>query len=167
MDLCLDLVAYSQILWINEFMERPGRHDKPAFQATIEVQAHVIKKNSRTIFRNRTTGRLFPGKDKRLKDAENFLVSELRHRAITSGLQQPLTGRLRALLWFYFPKNVFYTAKGVESKRLGDCTNLSQIYEDALQSAGVIKNDSQLAPIELDRKPSDDNTHKVLIELYE
>lgn len=140
-------------------------HDAPAFKATIEVLSHAIKKNSRPIFRNQKTNRPFIGKTQRLRDAEDFLVQELRSRANAFGLFQPISTRLRCVLHFGFPPNVYYTAKLKESRRTGDCSNLSQIVEDALQKSGIIVNDWQLAPITIDRVCTP--TTQVHIELYE
>lgn len=139
-------------------------HTQPVFRATIEVPSHAIKKNSRPIFRNSRTGKSFIGKSERLRSSENFLVQELRRRADAIGLHKPIEARLRCMLWIGFAPHVYYTKKLTENRKLGDCTNLAQIVEDALQSAGVIKNDWQLAPITIDRVCTDKNQYTV--ELY-
>lgn|SRR3990167_4136696 len=143
----------------------PSDHAGPLFRATIEVQAHAIKKNRRPIFRNQRTGIPFIGKSQRLRDAEDFLVQELRHRAITLGIHEPIRARVRALFLFGFPPNVYFTKQLKESKRLGDCTNLAEIVQDSLQKANIIENDSLLAPITIDRVCTEKT--QITIELYE
>ncbi len=144
--------------------QNPQSQEQVLFRAQIPVPYHAIKKNSRPIFKTRGTNRPFIGKSQRLKLAENLLVSELRSRARDHGLNKPIATRLRAVFSFGFPPYLFYTKKLVESKRLGDCTNLAEIVQDSLQKAGIIENDSLLAPVTIDRVCADN--HVVWIELW-
>ena len=144
--------------------QNPQSQARVLFRAEIPVPYHAIKKNSRPIFKTRGTNRPFIGKSQRLRLAENLLVSELRSRARDHGIDQPIPTRVRCLLSFGFPPDVFYTKKLSESKRMGDCTNLAEIVQDSMQKAGVIENDCQLAPITIDRFCA--SKHVIWIELW-
>ncbi|MBA3756272.1 MAG: RusA family crossover junction endodeoxyribonuclease, partial [Nitrosomonas sp.] len=111
--------------------------------------------NSRPIFKNKKTGRPFLGKSADLRECENTLLRELRERAAQHGILKPLSHRLHALFIFGFPPEHFYTKRLTENRRLGDCSNLSQIVEDSLQKAGIIADDFYLCPITIDRVCSD------------
>ncbi len=138
---------------------------KVLFRAEIEVDFHASKKNSRPIFKSRSTGRPFLGKSKELKSAENLLLRELRARALDHGIDEPIKSRVSCVLVFGFPPDRFYTKRLTENKRLGDCSNLSQLVEDCLQKAGIIEDDFYLAPITVDRVCTDKMC--VFIELSE
>lgn len=145
-------------------------YGKKVFSATIKVPFHASQKNAKRIYLNRRTGRQFVGTTSRVSKAKDFLLSELSSRARDAGLAHPFTGRLSAVLLFGFPPKKFYTRDKLtkqlrESKTLGDCSNLAQAIEDALQRANIIENDFQLAPIFVDRVCTNDI--QVTIELYQ
>ena len=140
---------------------------KCLFRATIGVSHHTSQKNRKRIHFNRATGRRFIGTDSRTKAAKEILLLQLQSRARAYGIVEPIRTRVRCLLFFGFPPDVFYTSKSkrlVERKTLGDCTNLAQGVEDLLEKSGIVENDRLLAPITIDRVCTE--THQVIIELY-
>lgn len=117
-----------------------------------EVQSHLSKKNGRDILLNRKTGRRFPGKSRRLIKAEELLILEMKSQANTQGLTAPLTRRLWLEARFYFPNNEYYNKDGSINRNLPDLSNLYELPQDCLQSAGVIKNDTQIDSHDLSRR---------------
>lgn len=73
---------------------------------------------------------------------------ELRH--------QPIKTRVLCLLQFGYPVKDFYTTDGKEKLTLGDLSNLAQVVEDALETAGIVENDFYLIPYHYDRVPTED-----------
>lgn len=139
--------------------------DEPIFSVTIPVQYHASKKNNKEVYFNAKTGKRFIGSNSRVKKAEDLLLLFLRQRAIDMGLQKPISGRLFGVFQFYFPRDVFFTASLTESKRMGDCSNIVQAVEDALQKAEIIEDDFQLGKITVERLCG--QSHAVKIDLYE
>lgn len=90
---------------------------------------------------------------------------ELRQRAIEYGIRRPIPHRVYAVLLFGFPSDKFYTKQLKENRTLGDCSNLAQVVEDALQKSGIIEDDFFIIPYHYDRVPSD--KYCVSIELWD
>ncbi len=128
---------------------------KVLFECTVELDFHASQKNGKRIFTNSRTGKQFLGTSSRVQKAKNLLLLQLRTRAREAGIAQPIGHRVHTVLLFGFPHDRFYTKQLRESRTLGDCSNLSQIVEDALQKAGIIENDCFLAPLFVDRIPTD------------
>jgi Holliday junction resolvase RusA-like endonuclease len=101
-----------------------------------------IKKNNRTIYINKSTGNRFIGKSKRLQLAENYYHDELLSQLTTLQYQSlykynfPLTDILEIEYKFY---------RG--DKRKCDLSNLLELPNDCLQSAGIIADDCQIHKI--------------------
>lgn len=133
------------------------------FRATIDLPFHASKKNSKQIWFNKKTGRRFISSNSRVKEAQAILLHELRSRARAAGISEPLKDRMHTVLLFGFPADQFYTRKLKESRTLGDCSNLAQIVEDALEKSGIVENDCLLAPLYVDRIVT--KTLQVQIEL--
>jgi Holliday junction resolvase RusA-like endonuclease len=118
------------------------------FQCSIEVENHAVKKNHRPFFKNKSTGRMFLGKDQRLVNAENQLIRKLREawfgRQAFHGGPSRISEPVAVEFLFYFPKDVYFTKKGVKSKLLADLSNLYQLPEDCLQKAGILENDRDI-----------------------
>lgn len=142
-----------------------SQDQKIRFSAVIALPFHASKKNSNKIFFNKQTGQRFVSPSDRVKKASCLLLHELRARARQVGLSEPIKSRVHTVLLFGFPHDQFYTKKLRESRTLGDCSNLAQIVEDALQKAGIIENDCLLAPLYVDRIVTDNL--QVHIELRE
>ncbi len=100
------------------------------------------KKNSRTIYINKATGNRFIGKSKRLQLAEDYFHTEL--------LKQLLIFKYQSMFKYTFPlkdklevEYKFYRG----DKRKIDLSNLIELPNDCLQSAGIIADDSQIYKI--------------------
>ena len=114
------------------------------FEAEICVDAHGSKKNSKNLFVNRRTNRTFVASSNRARVAEAMLVSELgRYRIQYSWL--PIRERVNAKFIFVFPKDEYFTKKGLRSKNLPDQSNLYELPQDALQKSGILENDRLVA----------------------
>lgn len=88
------------------------------------------KKNSRPIFRNKKTGKVFIGKSSKLTEYENAVLLILTSQKNRYGLAQPLECKCRLDLVFEMKTTL----------RL-DADNAILGVSDALQAAGVILND--------------------------
>lgn len=149
-------------MYVNDIDSHYGTKVQKVFEATIQVDFHASQKNSKRVFFNKRTNKSFIGSNSRVKKAQDLLLLELRSRANAHGLIGPIKGRMLAMLVFGF-KN-FYTKQGLENRKLGDCSNLVQIVEDQLQKAEIIEDDFFLAPLVIDRVPTEEN--QVHIELW-
>lgn len=110
------------------------------FEAEISVDGHGSKKNSKNLFVNRRTGRTFITSSNKAKVAEASMVAELGRRRIEY-TWLPIRDPVIAKFTFIYPKDEFYTKKGQRSKNLPDISNLYELPQDALQSAGILEND--------------------------
>ena len=133
------------------------------FYAEIDVHKHVVKKNNRDIFKNKRTGRVFPGKSNELRNMEAQLFFEIKRKWHGGA---PIKKYINAKFTFVFTEEKFYTKKSVINKALPDMSNLYQIVEDCLQKAGVIYNDHFIASHDGSRRCSGNET-KLIIELQD
>ncbi len=109
----------------------------------------VIKKNNRPIYRH---GKIpFLGKSKRLAVTEASLVLQFRN----AYKKPPMTGEL----------HVYFIAF-LGTKRRKDITNCWEIYADAMQKAGVFKDDNQIRWIAMN-KEFDKQNPRVKIKMFE
>lgn len=90
----------------------------------------ISKKNSRPIFRNKKTGKVFLGKNKRLNEYEKALHLILNSQKNIFKITQPLSKKLRSDFTFEM-KNTL---------RL-DADNAMQGIFDSLQECQIIEND--------------------------
>lgn len=122
---------------------------RPFFYVSIEVDKHVVKKNSRDIFMNRKTGRMFPSKSPDLKQAETLLINAMTIAKQRLGVDR-YSGPIWAVFNFRFPRKEYYCqTKGTKGEPIGrrnskipDLSNLYELPQDCLEKAGVILNDS-------------------------
>lgn len=123
-------------------MPRPPlpKEEKPIFFCRVEVQRHLIKKNSRQIMFNKRTNRPFLGKNNRARQFEDHLIAQMIKAKLDFKLFEPISSPIQACFRFYFSD--FYTKQGKQRATLPDMSNLYQGPEDALQAAGVITNDT-------------------------
>lgn len=156
---------------INEQTRLALTSSRPLFHARIEVGSHVVKKNSKTIKNRRTkSGAIKPyiGNTQRQASAQDFLVLELRRRAADICLDKPIHDSVWAMLLFFYPNSQFFTQRGQINRKLPDLSNLYELPQDALQKAGILKNDSQIMSHDLSRKlPSGDENFYLEIFLLE
>jgi len=126
------------------------------FQCYVKVPKHVVKKNRRPIMSNRRTGRRFLGKSIELVGAERLLINAFRTQMIRNPEFKMITEPIWCVFLFYFPAEDFVVKngkrKGKLSGRLPDLSNLLELPQDALQSAGVIENDGLICSLDLSRR---------------
>lgn len=131
------------------------------FKASILVDHHAVKKNSRQIMKNKRTGLHFLGKSLSLSIAEQIMIKRLKLEAIKNislskhgppgylddKIDYPITCDIQVTFTFYFQrywtkdKN---TGKLRRSKKIPDLSNIYQLPEDCLKLAGIIVDDSQI-----------------------
>lgn len=114
------------------------------FKALIEVETHSPKKNKHRICYNRKTGQRFVASDMKTIKRENYLVERIKNVFTHIYAANKVTDFINCKMVFYFPKDAFYTKKGLINKKLPDLSNLYELPQDALQRAGVIENDWQI-----------------------
>lgn len=101
------------------------------------VTAHTSKKNDKTIFKNKRTGAMFIGGTAKSRGNLQALIDNFTlqgKKQLTETIDEPI----RVAMRFHYP----YTKKGLIPKKIMDLSNLYQGPEDALQKAGVIRDDS-------------------------
>lgn len=122
------------------------------FHSYIKVERHFTKKNHRPIKRNMKTGKPFIGKSSGLIGAENYLTSAYRMSLLRHNKFTTIDGPIWCVFLFFFPHEEYFTKKGQVSQRLGDLSNLYELPQDALQKAGVIKDDKLICAHDLSRR---------------
>ncbi|MEL6544370.1 MAG: RusA family crossover junction endodeoxyribonuclease [Myxococcota bacterium] len=110
----------------------------------------VISKNRRPIFRGKS-GKPFIGKSRQLRDWQQSAVAQLKAQW---GDRPPIEGPVNA-------KIVTYRAK----RQSGDASGWYQAPEDALEAAGILKNDHQIESHDGSRRDRDWENPRVEIEL--
>lgn len=108
----------------------------PLFYCMMPVEAHTSKKNSKRIFKN-SKGQMFIGGDKKSLGNLQSLINNFTLQG-KKQLDEPINEPIKVTMRFHYP----YTKKGLIPKKIMDLSNLYQGPEDALQKAGVIKDDS-------------------------
>ena len=109
----------------------------------------VVKKNGRSIFKNRATGRHFVGKSDRLIQAERAAVLQLASVDIDT-ITCPVTVAFK-----------IYT----RTRRKIDLSNAVQLYEDALERVEILENDSQIRSLDGTRQYLDRLNPRVEIHI--
>jgi Holliday junction resolvase RusA-like endonuclease len=141
---------------IQEGVQAKFSLDKLLFHCSVPVHKHVIKKNGRKIMSH--GGRLFPGKSDTLILMEKSLTMNFRAQANRQKLFAPIRCPIWVIFHFYFKHEDYFTRpkrkKDEPRMRLniGDLTNLIQLPEDCLQSAGIIENDALICSLDLSRR---------------
>jgi len=134
----------------------------PLFHAEFTVPFHAVKKNGKSLYKNRASGQMFVGSNKRVKEAEKEMCQILqlvkkRH----THLNFPLTEDIHLEVIFTFKD--YFTKHMVRRKTLPDLSNLIELPQDCLQKVGIIENDSQVCFLDGSRrKPGSENK----IEIY-
>lgn len=134
------------------------------FSITIELDRLFSKKNSRPIHINRRTGKRFIGKSNELKAYENYLVFEMKRKAIELyffTINEPVRLRIEFYLKDYFTKTKKFNMKQP------DLDNLLCGPLDALQRAGIIQNDNLVVEILASKNPSDTEQNYFKLSLEE
>jgi len=130
--------------------------EEPIFSAYIKVDSHLSKKNNRPFYRNRATGKYFLGKSAKLASTEDYLVHQLRLQGHKLGITKPFDFRVWCVFVLYFKDYYVKNTKKNEPQRMSkwvvDQSNGYQIYEDALEKAGIILNDQLISSHDLSRR---------------
>lgn len=142
--------------------------NRALFYGEIKIPRHITKKNNRTIYKNKKTGRLFPGKSSGLVLAETTIKNSLILLKRRFNINDPIDVPLHVLFLFHFAKEDFFTKKGLVNQKLPDLSNLVQLPEDCLQSAGIIKNDTLIHSLDFSRRlPSNETRLEIFVLKYE
>lgn len=132
------------------------------FQCAIPVDRHFSQKNRKGIFVNKKTGKPFIGQNKKEASDKKYLVEVLQLLKNRLNIVDPIEEDVQVVFTFYFKD--YYTKKGLRSKKLPDQSNLYQGPEDALQAAGIIKDDGQIMSHDGSRRlPGDSNILEITI----
>lgn len=111
------------------------------FKCIIDLDRFPIKKNSKEIFMNRSTGKRFISTNNKAK----VLIDKLNAKLLTEKLKQridTINYDVNIQMQFFFPKSVYFTKQGKRSSKVADLSNLYQAIEDSLQKVGILQNDS-------------------------
>lgn len=139
--------------------------DEILFKCMFPVSRHSSKKNEKEPGFNRRKSRFF------IKATEAAILSknELNNRLIVEKLKQRIDTigcDVNAKFIFYFPESIFYTKKGVRSKKLPDLSNLYEMPQDCLQAAKIIDDDTIIVSHDGSRrKPIEGARYWLQIEL--
>lgn len=135
------------------------------FRCVIDVETHKVKKNGKSAFFNKKTGKAWVTRDRDAIVAENFLVDLLTVQKNRQLYGHSLTGELHVKLVFYFKD--FYTVKMQRNRRIPDLDNLFCLPLDALTKAGVIEDDNQIASLDGSRRrPGERNSLEIVISAF-
>ena len=118
----------------------------------------VIKKNSRPIHVNRTTGRPFIGKSEKLSSAETDALAQFQIQKMQFSEEFPIKYRLHVRFMFYRNNHAHV-----------DLSNLYEFPQDCLQEAGIIENDTLIESHDGSRKRYDKKNPRteIYISLFE
>lgn len=104
------------------------------FTACISVDKHYSKKNSWKPGRRRIYA------SSKSRNAEESLVLQLQDKARRANISKPFDFPMQLLCCLLVDN--FLTKKGKLNLKAGDSTNIIQGVEDALQKAGIIRDDA-------------------------
>ena len=120
------------------------------------------KKNSRPIHLNRKTGVRFIGKSAALAAGEQWLKLNFLKARHAAQISFPIHRDVHVAFFFTFKD--FYSKDGYRRKTIPDLSNLVQAPEDALQQAGIIKDDGQIVSLDGSRRlPGKENILEVFL----
>lgn len=111
------------------------------FKVSFPVPKHGILKNGKLIRFNRKTNKSFIGKNDSVIYLERFLVSSLVRTKEVHELNT-IESDISVCFKFYFPKEVYFTKKGLRSRKLPDLSNLYELPQDCMIKAGIILDDT-------------------------
>lgn len=135
------------------------------FRARFQVPKHISKKNQKRAFVNKRTGKGFLVQESKSKLVENWIHQKLNVEKLKQRIET-ITDDIQISFIIEYPKTVYFTKKGHRSNKVLDISNAIQVYEDCLQKAGIIANDSQICSLDgTRRQPIDDVNHYIMIEI--
>lgn len=106
------------------------------------VDRHIVKKNRRPIFMR--GNRPFVGKSDDLKHAQNHLELHFESALEASRNGKPIDEPVWVIYWFEIPKSYAITKKGEVRKNLAELSNLYELPQDCMESAGLLVSDGQI-----------------------
>lgn len=113
------------------------------YHTRFEIPRHFSKKNSKTIL-GRT--RKFIGNSKEFKAIEEHILLNLRSPRNHRNFNKPISIGVR-VVFLLFCEN-YLTQTGRRNLKLIDLSNSVQIYEDCLEKAEIIENDTMIESID-------------------
>lgn len=111
------------------------------FKCIIDLDGHAIKKNNKSIYRNKYTGKPFIATNSKAQKLIAKLEAGLLAEKLRSRLQT-IDFDVNVAMVFYFPAKVYYTKLGKRGPKIGDLSNYFEAVSDSLQKVGIIQNDS-------------------------
>lgn len=114
---------------------------KELFKCIIDLPKFPIKKNNKSIFRNKATGRSFIASNSKAQNLMNILNAKLLQEKLRAGIE-PIDCEVNCSYQFYFPQSVYFTKQGKRSSKVADLSNLFEAVSDGLQKVGILQNDS-------------------------
>jgi len=136
------------------------------FKCTVEVEKHLSKKNSKSAFFNRRTGKAWVTRNQGSIKAENSLAEVLYFYRNTQLYGQTIAIPIQVTLIFRFKD--YYTKKRERNKKLPDLDNLLCLPLDALKKSGIIDDDSLVESFDGSRRlPGPTNTLEIIISSFE
>lgn len=123
--------------------------DHCLFHCSFPIEKHISKKNNRPV----VNGHLI--KSAKLRNAEKYLIEKFTYYKNMQKIEKPFNEPLWLIMHFIFPREDYYTKQSKytqRSKFVPDLSNMYEIVQDCLQSAGVIKDDALVESHDLSRR---------------
>lgn len=134
------------------------------FHTKIRVPKHASKKNNKSAFFSRKTGKAWVTRSKSAIEAENYLINILKSEKNKKRLET-ITDDIHVRFTFYFKD--YFTNKMQRAKTILDQSNCYLLPEDALQKSGIISNDSNICSHDGSRRrPGTENILEIEIFKY-
>ncbi len=133
------------------------------FRTILEVESHVVKKNSKQSFFSPKTGRSWVKRSDKAIAAQNYLEAALTSERRRQLNNATIDGDIQITLLFRFKD--FYTKTMSRNKKLPDLDNLLCLPLDALSKSQVILDDSNVCSVDGSRRlPGPKNTIEIIIQ---
>ena len=139
------------------------------FKCIIELPAFPVLKNNKVMYRNRRTGKMFPAKNENCANLMDILILELI-KAKNMAKLETIESDVNVSFQFFYPMRSFFTKKNIRNAKLADLSNLIQGPEDALQKAGILKNDNLICSLDNSGRfaiDSDEHKLRIVITKYD
>ena len=140
---------------------------KILFDCKLQVESHLILKNSKSIYFNKCTGKRFITTSDKKKLEQLRLISLIRTEMFKQKCLMPINLPVAVSFIFAYPKHVYYTKRGTVSLKIGDLSNLVQGPEDAMQKAGLLSNDALIYSLDGSRRvPGDGYSLTIIVKEF-
>lgn len=132
------------------------------FRTIIQVESHVVKKNSKSAFFHKASGKAWVTRNPKAIKAENDLIKTLEIERVRQLHGETIRGDIQVTLIFTFDN--YFTGKMRRNKMLPDLDNLFCLPLDALTKAGVYEDDNQVVSLDGSRRrPGEKNLLEIII----